>query len=177
LHTLSHALFHCPVAAAVWGWVAHFWVAVTGGPPPPVALPVVLGGDRAVWDPGGGLSVWQLWVFVRVVALHFLHQAACAPQPDLRCPARVAASVLATLRATILYEWTLVAPPPPGSASVPDSWLRGRTTHMTREAFERRWAIRGVLCCVRSPTSMIVRVHVGNPLPLPPPLTPAPIED
>ncbi|MDE1906295.1 MAG: reverse transcriptase family protein, partial [Rhodospirillales bacterium] len=130
LQTLTHTLLRCPLAIAVWDWLARFWAAIAGGPGPPLTMPVLLGGDRAVWDPGGG--TWGLWVFLRVVSLHFLHRAACGSEPGNRCPARVAAEVLAAVRAAILYEWTLVAPPPPGPASVPESWLRGRTTHMSR---------------------------------------------
>ncbi len=172
LQTLSHALLDCPVAASVWAWLSQLWAAVAGAPGPPLCAAVLLGGDRAQWDPGG--ESWQTWVFLRVVTVHVLHRAATAQAADGRCPARVAAEILAAVRGAIRYEWTLVAPPPPGPASVPESWLRGRTCHMTREAFVRRWALRDVLCSVTGPSTMVLHVRSGVPIPLPAPLPGAP---
>jgi hypothetical protein len=52
--SLSHLFVHCPVVRPAAAWLRGVWAMLVAGRVPPLDARVLLAGDHAVWDPGGG---------------------------------------------------------------------------------------------------------------------------
>ena len=128
IETLSHIFLSCPVAAAVWSWVAQLWVAVTERRPPAPA----------------GLR--ELWLILRMATIFYLWGARMGGSvPAAQRARKVVAQMVAYLRLRMQQDIMRQG----------GQWDRqridgGQRIHkmpfMTPEAFEDRWCHRRVLC-------------------------------
>lgn len=162
---ISHRMLRCPVAHAVWSWVAALWVACTGASAPPLTAPVLLLGDVAAWDPGGRQARVR-WTILRLAALFFLFT--CVPaeralQPAE--PARVVARIVSYLRERIRQDFTRATSSPAAIAIADPTRLpRDRRGSLP---FTERWGGMGALCTVQD-GALTVHLSVSHPVPLPP---------
>ena len=170
LQHLSHLFVTCPVAAAVWQWVAGVWVAVAGGPAPPTSVAVLLADDARVWSPPPTLR--PLWTRLRLAALHALWCASGKARAglvhvDARC---AAAAVMLSCKRMLLRHYYRIDRSPSAMGSCPH-WLAGRSTVLTLHQFKDWWGPPGVLCLVREGAggqrSLSVRWSATSPVPLP----------
>ena len=146
IETLSHIFLSCPVAAAVWSWVAQLWVAVTERRPPVPSMQVHIVGDRAAWDPGDSAGLRELWLILRMATIFYLWGARMGGSvPAAQRARKVVAQVVAYLRLRMQQDIMRQG----------GQWDRqridgGQRIHkmpfMTPEAFEDRWCHRRVLC-------------------------------
>jgi hypothetical protein len=68
VESLSHLFVHCPVVQPAVAWLRGVWALLVAGRVPPLDVRVLLAGDHAVWDPGGGeAGAEQLWTHLRLL--------------------------------------------------------------------------------------------------------------
>ena len=144
--TLSHIFLSCPVAAAVWSWVAQLWVAVTERRPPVPSMQVHIVGDRAAWDPGDSAGLRELWLILRMATIFYLWGARMGGSvPAAQRARKVVAQVVAYLR--LRMQQDIMRQGGQWDRQRIDGGQRiHRMPFMTREAFEDRWCHRRVLC-------------------------------
>jgi hypothetical protein len=66
MESLSHLFVHCPVVRPAVAWLRGVWAMLVAGMVPPLDARVLLAGDHAVWDPGGGEAGAGLWTHLRL---------------------------------------------------------------------------------------------------------------
>ena len=145
LDTISHALLHCPASAAVMGWLASLWAAITGGGPPPMTAAVLLTGDLQQWEPGRELR--PLWMALRLATIYYIWRARLRARAGGTRPsaAAIAARVVAFLRRRIAQDIMRLDSRCTEHALLCGDWVPERAP-LPEFEFDRVWCHRGVLC-------------------------------
>ena len=172
--TLSHAFLTCPAAAPVVDWALQLWEALTpGAAQPPRCASVLLLDRRDLWQPPQYAEA--AWGALRVTLLGCLWHLRCgrgadegAPPTAATCAYRASAAVVEHLVEAIKRDWLRVTEEVPLlSEDVCSSWFRGRRLDLSQAAFLGRWGLQGRLCAVREDGSLLVRLHLDRPVPVP----------
>ncbi len=71
MESLSHLFVHCPVVRPAVAWLRGVWAMLVASRVPPLDARVLLAGDHAVWDPGGGEAGAELWTHLRLLFCRF----------------------------------------------------------------------------------------------------------
>lgn len=166
--TLTHALLHCPLAAAVTAWLCDLWHCLTGERPPRTAA-VFIADDWREWRPVNG----DLWTRLRLLTLHALWVAGrsrgAAGIPTNA--ASVVAKVIFGARRLMQHDWSRVQQPATAHSTLPALWFRGHREGPTLQAFIERWCRGGILARVSQGIGggrlLLVRWSCSHPLPLP----------
>ena len=164
--TITHMFLECPIAAALWQWVAQLWAAFSGGQAPPATAQVLLADDQSQWQPSTGLQL--VWTQIRIATLTALRDGAIRRRRGLPASAvSAAASLLQMIRAAISRDWRRVQFTGPEQLTAGiccSSWLRGRHPFITAQQFGSTWALRGVLCSVNQSNTLLVHLNLTSPV-------------
>lgn len=174
LETLSHAFLSCPAVAPAAEWVCRVFGAVAGCAPPVASARVLLADDRVEWSPP---AAGALWLALRAAFLHSVWQLRC--QRSLTgtpfSAAGVCAAVVAAVTASIRRDWARASQNLVRLSGACPEWFRGASPALLVQAFEARWAHRGVLCQVRRTAGeegerreLVLRFSLSHPVPSPP---------
>ena len=167
LETLTHAFLLCPAVVPAVSWLCNLFAAVSGQPAPPADPQVLLADSYAAWQPQPS-SLQFLWTNMRLTFLHSVWQLRCrrslTHQPFGSLA--VAGAVVRALRAAMQRDWTRVSRDLTRLEPAYQEWFRGRDPSLDRQAFEQRWAYRGVLCRVAG-NSLHLRLSLDGPVPAP----------
>ena len=161
LETYTHMFVTCPTVVPAVAWLCRLGGRILGAVPPPDPLVIILG-DPAAWRPQRGgtraeaRAADALWMHVRLRLLQAIWRARCvrAATPDgAAVPAVGAAAVVAMAAAAVEQDmrrdWHRVQHDVRSEAGVSAAMFAGHSDPMlTREAFEQRWCVRGVLASV-----------------------------
>ena len=164
--TLSHMLLGCPVAQAVWEWVARQFAALSGRTAPPLTVAVLLADDLSSWQP---LPVLQtVWTQLRIATLAAITSGARSKRKGRPVSAHsVAATVVHSMRTAIHRDWQRVTAGSPEQLTAGiccSSWLRGRHPFLTMDDFRQSWAHLGSWCTVvDQPSGSRLQVSLSYP--------------
>lgn len=168
---IAHGMLECPVAAAVWQWVADLWAASApragsgdAARAPPRTAAVLLIGDRRAWDPGGP-DLRDRWDVVRLAALFYLTRCLGEARAAPSTAQRVVAQVVAYLRVRMQQDFTRATHSPAAIAVAHPSWLPADRRDTL--PFAKRWEDGGALCEVQGGRLRLL-LSVSHPVPLPP---------
>lgn len=144
LETLSHLFLECHVAVRVWDWFAAVWGRVMPGVALTADAGLLLRDDDTGWQPPTHLS--YLWLHLRLLLLQSLWVVRCQ---SAGTPAHTAQAVVsrfvAVLRRQVCSDWQRVVSDIRWGNGLPAGWFRGRDPRLSREAFARKWCVRGVV--------------------------------
>jgi hypothetical protein len=147
LETLSHLFLECPVAVRAWHWFAGVWGRIQPGVALTASTSLLLRDDDVGWRPPPQLS--YLWLHLRLCFLQSLWVVRCQSAGTASHTAQaVVGRFVAVLHQQISRDWQRVVSDIRWDNGMPASWFRGRDPTMTREEFERRWCVRGVVAAV-----------------------------
>ena len=172
--TLSHAFLTCPAAAPVVDWALSLWEALTpGAAQPPRCASVLLLDRRDHWRPPQYADA--AWNALRVTLLGCLWHLRCSrgaaegmPPTAASCAYRASAAVVEHLVEAINRDWLRVTEEVPLlSEDVCSSLFRGRRLGLSQAAFVGRWSMQGRLCAVRDDGSLVIRLALDRPVPIP----------
>ena len=112
--TLSHMFLECPVASALWQWVAQVWAAFSGRDPPPQTAQVLMADDQSQWRPGTALQL--VWTQIRIAFLSVIRDGSIQRRQGM----------------PVISHLSSCPPPTPGQScypqgleEVPGQWPRG----------------------------------------------------
>ena len=176
--TLTHAFMACPAAAPVLDWAWGLWAALTPGTPqPPRCAAVLLLDRRDCWRPPPWADA--AWAALRVTLLGCLWHERCSRTARAGDPGepgggalasafRAAAAVVEHLEHAIRRDWDRAS----GdvrlmSEDVGSALFSGRDPSLSQEGFLQRWGLQGRLCEVRQDGSLLVRLGLDRPVPVP----------
>jgi hypothetical protein len=177
-------MYECPVAAAVWEWVAALWAHTANGQRPPLTARVLLLGDRSEWDPGGGDSRAR-WDILRLAAIFYLSRAdssagaaqgGAAHARTAASATRIAARILAYIKRRLRQDFARSTLSARERSALDPSWLPG--DRAVRVDFDARWGsgAGGCLCAVEGssgdvgPGRLAVLLSSSHPAPVPQPV-------
>jgi len=168
----------CPAAAPVVDWAWSLWAALTpGAPQPPRCAAVLLLDRRDCWRPPAWADA--AWAALRVTLLGCLWHVRCGRGAAAWGPAgpdggaatsafRAAAAVVEHLEHAIRRDWDranedvrLL------SEDVGSAMFSGRDPSLSKEGFLARWGLQGRLCDIRQDGSLLVRLSLDSPVPVP----------
>ncbi|GKV54003.1 hypothetical protein SLEP1_g60513, partial [Rubroshorea leprosula] len=153
LHTISHMLVHCQVAARVWSWAATLWALATANPAPLILPSLILVDDRRGWEVSKEAA--ELWTDIRVIVLAGLFTTSEQRRKGLPVTTfTVAAYVVHHIRGYIIRDWQRTVQSADSSnvsARLAQdicctSWLRGRSPRMDLTAFIKKWGKTSAFC-------------------------------
>jgi hypothetical protein len=90
------------------------------------------------------------------------------PPTAASCAYRASAAVVEHLVEAINRDWLRVTEEVPLlSEDVCSSLFRGRRLGLSQAAFVGRWSMQGRLCAVRDDGSLVIRLALDRPVPIP----------
>ena len=165
--TLTHMFLECPLAAALWQWVAQLWAAFSGGEAPPQTFQVLMADDQTQWRPGTALQL--VWTQIRIATLSVIRDGACRRRKGMPVThTSAAAHLLHLIRAAIHRDWRRVQASGPEELTAGiccSSWLRGRHPFISLQQFRGTWAHQGVLCSLSQEGNLTVHISLISPEP------------
>jgi len=165
MESLSHLFVHCPVVRPAVAWLRGVWAMLVAGRVPPLDARVLLAGDHAVWDPGGGEAGAGLWTHLRLLFCRAVWYLRCCrvAHGQVFSASAVVALTSSWLRRAIRLDWLRVSADLAGTALTLPSWcVIHKRFNMSQADFIERWCLNNVLAEVSSGAdgSAVVRVHV-----------------
>jgi hypothetical protein len=165
MESLSHLFVHCPVVRPAVAWLRGVWAMLVAGRVPPLDARVLLAGDHAVWDPGGGEAGAELWTHLRLLFCRAVWYLRCCrvAHGQVFSASAVVALASSWLRRAIRLDWLRVSADLAGTALTLPSWcVIHKRFNMSQAGFIERWCLNNVLAEVSSGAdgSAVVRVHV-----------------
>ena len=163
--SLSHIFLQCPAYEPARQWLHDLWVAVTGGPGPPVSCSWLMLGDLpAAWASyprSAGLAA--LWQTLRLTLLHAIWTAHSAADVTSRSAAMVVQQSVGELQRLMRSQFRMAALSDDTLNSLPTRMLTAELRATPLEAFKAAWAHGGVLCCVDEPPGLppLLRLHLS----------------
>ena len=138
---------------------------LVAGRVPPLDARVLLAGDHAVWDPGGGEAGAELWTHLRLLFCRAVWYLRCCrvAHGQVFSASAVVALASSWIRRAIRLDWLRVSADLAGTALTLPSWcVVHKRFNMSQAGFIERWCLNNVLAEVSSGAdgSAVVRVHV-----------------
>lgn len=170
IHTLSHMLVDCQVAAQVWSWATNVWTKATLLPAPHISHGLILLDDRREWNVPKEAE--SLWTDLRLIVMAGLYTVSLQKVKGLPVTGHtVAAYAVHHMRSAITKDWLRIEHPQGGVSVLnalsldvcSSSYLRGRKPGISASFFAAKWAFTDALCVVTE-GRLQVRLSLQHPI-------------